>query len=260
MNRLIYIVLLLTFPCLIPSALATWLSPDTLMDKYPHISPYAYCNWNPVNRIDPDGRDIWELDNDGNIVNNITDKTQDAIRMNDRQISFEYNSILNITQNENHTTFSFVNEDVAANAFKFMADNSSVEYGLVNCTQSSTVVTQHLKGKVSIGDVVDAAISNNEVIKSFIHNHPNNSGPSGYGMKKGDRQSIQKLEAKLGYNIQSYIYQPGTESLWFFTPSYRGNEGLGWNGVYPNAKGRQSNTSPSWMYQIKNLFGLKIRR
>ena len=48
MNRFIYIWFLLTFPCLIPSALATWLSPEPLMDKYPHISPYAYCNWNPV--------------------------------------------------------------------------------------------------------------------------------------------------------------------------------------------------------------------
>ena len=57
MNRFIYIWFLLTFPCLIPSVSATWLSPDPLMDKYPHISPYAYCNWNPVNRIDPDGWD-----------------------------------------------------------------------------------------------------------------------------------------------------------------------------------------------------------
>ena len=34
-----------------------WLSPDPLLDKYPHISPYAYCSWNPINRIDPDGQD-----------------------------------------------------------------------------------------------------------------------------------------------------------------------------------------------------------
>ena len=58
MNRLIYIVLLLTFPCLIPSVSATWLSPDPLMDKYPHISPYAYCNWNPMKYTDPDGNRI----------------------------------------------------------------------------------------------------------------------------------------------------------------------------------------------------------
>ena len=34
-----------------------WLSPDPLMDKYPHISPYAYCDWNPVKYTDPDGRE-----------------------------------------------------------------------------------------------------------------------------------------------------------------------------------------------------------
>ena len=32
-----------------------WLSPDPLMDKYPSISPYAYCAWNPLKYVDPDG-------------------------------------------------------------------------------------------------------------------------------------------------------------------------------------------------------------
>ena len=30
---------------------------DPLAEKYPHLSPYAYCAGNPVNAIDPDGRD-----------------------------------------------------------------------------------------------------------------------------------------------------------------------------------------------------------
>lgn len=33
-----------------------WLSVDPLADKYPNISPYAYCVWNPIKHIDPDGR------------------------------------------------------------------------------------------------------------------------------------------------------------------------------------------------------------
>ena len=37
------------------SALPMWLSVDPLSDDYPNITPYAYCNWNPVTRIDPDG-------------------------------------------------------------------------------------------------------------------------------------------------------------------------------------------------------------
>ena len=35
-----------------------WLSVDPLADKYPSISPYAYCAWNPIKLVDPDGREI----------------------------------------------------------------------------------------------------------------------------------------------------------------------------------------------------------
>ena len=42
--------------------LSIWLSVDPLADKYPHLSPYAYCSDNPIMRIDPDGRadDEWD--------------------------------------------------------------------------------------------------------------------------------------------------------------------------------------------------------
>ena len=35
--------------------LARWTTPDPLAEKYPGISPYVYCNTNPVNFVDPDG-------------------------------------------------------------------------------------------------------------------------------------------------------------------------------------------------------------
>ena len=35
-----------------------WLSVDPLADKYPNISPYNYCMWNPMKLVDPDGRDV----------------------------------------------------------------------------------------------------------------------------------------------------------------------------------------------------------
>ena len=34
-----------------------WLSVDPMADKYPNISPYAYCIWNPIVLIDPDGNE-----------------------------------------------------------------------------------------------------------------------------------------------------------------------------------------------------------
>ena len=36
-----------------------WLSVDPMADKYPGISPNAYCSWNPVRLVDPDGREIY---------------------------------------------------------------------------------------------------------------------------------------------------------------------------------------------------------
>lgn len=37
------------------SLLGIWLSPDPLLDEYPEISSYAYCKWNPMRYVDPNG-------------------------------------------------------------------------------------------------------------------------------------------------------------------------------------------------------------
>ena len=39
--------------------LVRWHSTDPLAEKYPDVSPYAYCLNNPVNNIDPDGKRVW---------------------------------------------------------------------------------------------------------------------------------------------------------------------------------------------------------
>ena len=41
-----------------PALSGLFLSVDPMADKYPNISPYAYCAWNPVRLVDPDGRKI----------------------------------------------------------------------------------------------------------------------------------------------------------------------------------------------------------
>ena len=43
--------------------LTGWLSVDPMADKYPSLSPYAYCAWNPVKLVDPDGRDTLNFAN-----------------------------------------------------------------------------------------------------------------------------------------------------------------------------------------------------
>ena len=48
------------------SDLSLWLSVDPMSDKYPSLSPYNYCAWNPMKIVDPDGNKIWIVGNDGN--------------------------------------------------------------------------------------------------------------------------------------------------------------------------------------------------
>ena len=43
-----------------PTTLAAWLSVDPMSDKYPSISPYAYCAWNPLKLVDPEGKEALE--------------------------------------------------------------------------------------------------------------------------------------------------------------------------------------------------------
>ncbi len=40
--------------------LTGWLSVDPMADKYPNISPYCYCAWNPVKLVDPDGEEAMD--------------------------------------------------------------------------------------------------------------------------------------------------------------------------------------------------------
>ena len=47
--------------------LTGWLSVDPMADKYPSISPYAYCVWNPIILSDPDGDSVI-LSDDARII------------------------------------------------------------------------------------------------------------------------------------------------------------------------------------------------
>ena len=40
-----------------------FLSVDPISDKYPSVSLYAYCMWNPVKLVDPDGREVADFYN-----------------------------------------------------------------------------------------------------------------------------------------------------------------------------------------------------
>ena len=50
------------------SSYSIWLSVDPMADKYPSLSPYAYCGNNPVKLVDPNGEDYDVVVNDENMT------------------------------------------------------------------------------------------------------------------------------------------------------------------------------------------------
>ena len=43
-----------------PTLLTSWTAVDPMADKYPSLSPYNYCAWNPMRLVDPDGNEMWK--------------------------------------------------------------------------------------------------------------------------------------------------------------------------------------------------------
>ena len=69
-----------------------WLSVDPMAYKYPSISPYAYCAWNPVKLLDPNGM---KFDSASMVyVNWFKEKTNELISINPYYIS-EYRKAIN---------------------------------------------------------------------------------------------------------------------------------------------------------------------
>ncbi|MBQ3944399.1 MAG: hypothetical protein II670_02160 [Alphaproteobacteria bacterium] len=130
-----------------------WLSVDPLADKYPSISPYVYCAWNPVKLVDPDGRDIWEIDGEGRVVNCIKDNKKDAFyrvdengkRMDgdENHVEFKYGTI------ESHIkrSYSYKNQTGTYDAFQIRGDDNGEELFkfFANTVADQNMEVSHIK-------------------------------------------------------------------------------------------------------------------
>ncbi|MBQ3946137.1 MAG: hypothetical protein II670_11100, partial [Alphaproteobacteria bacterium] len=56
-----------------------WLSVDPMAYKYPGISPYAYCAWNPIKYVDPSGK-TWETEDDKRKANQMVESSEKKIK------------------------------------------------------------------------------------------------------------------------------------------------------------------------------------
>ncbi len=176
-----------------PDACNGWLSPDPLMDDYPNISPYAYCNWNPVNLVDPDGKetDDWKLKNDGSLIwdKNTKGTPIDRIVAEDGSYVRVPNGVLLKDDQYGGANYglsgsmklSIDNKENAYEIFEFLADKSSVEFSLLGVSQTTeTDVINNYELYSSMSPNSDTYGSSQSILlakegrlRKHIHNHPN---------------------------------------------------------------------------------------
>ena len=152
------------------SALLIWLSPDPLSDKYPEISPYAYCHWNPVKYVDKDGRDDL-FDESGTYIEHINNGTDYVMiqKMNGEQqniteFSYSKNELANREMLSNVATYYAAQVNLSQDIGIF--DNTTIEEGAFACTLSEK---RQVSMVVSNGKLSSLANTGSNIMNAFVH-------------------------------------------------------------------------------------------
>ena len=181
--------------------LQMWLSVDPMSDKYPSMSPYNYCANNPVILVDPDGRDIYTFDDKGNIYlyEAIEGSSTDHLVVLDKngKVSRDKNGNIKkesffgkqLSQEVDKGSFDNISIDgktlidfkgkgkEASGVFNILADNSSVEWGIVgfkNADSETQFQVGSSHNSYFEGSASNVAIekSNNGNLLVYNHSHP----------------------------------------------------------------------------------------
>ncbi len=176
---------------------------DPMCEKFYWLSPYLYCANNPVNAVDPDGKDIWCINTTGHLVSSLTFETFDMMMVFDKS-----NKIKNIWKGKYGTiSEQFSNNDPSAPSnlmgfeingdvtgteiFELFANNTSVEWSHLKTgdntgLNTNFVSTTHFPNKDASAFILITKRLNKIPIREYIHNHPSNTSyPS--GMKSNDK-------------------------------------------------------------------------
>ena len=213
--------------------IARWTTSDPMSEKYYGISPYVYCLGNPISIIDPNGMDIWTMDEKGNVV---WVKESDDHRLyymnNDGLLSDDYVSVSDrsilddLTKTEakvdggakvsSHTSKTGIND--IFKVFKFASDKTKVEWAVHRNGDTYTIGTKHDSYSASSWEDYTNGKPN-----ATVHSHPgidigNEISSMGYGTNyynTDQRNVIDDVEQNGRITRKSYVYFPNSSRLYY---------------------------------------------
>ena len=171
--------------------LGRWTSIDPLCEKYYHVSPYAYCGNNPVNRIDPDGKRDYKVNLMGLFYEStsIWEQIKSAIGFGSNldRIYMEGNNkpfatypegtIEDLENKNGYTSFHIKNEKYANDLFQQLIRRTDVEWSNARLEKGNNkfnlIMNTHSDGNVEIKitpfyNYIEHGFS----LRLFEHSHP----------------------------------------------------------------------------------------
>ena len=218
--------------------MTSWLSVDPMADKYPSISPYNYCMWNPVKLIDPDGRDVWEVSEDGHVQRKSEEggnKKQIVKYANGKTTTFRGTRYHNIMSDLSATSDNGVSSTVGgedmqsayAKVFKSMADNTNVEWIIHRYSDNNYALgtEHHISVSPESINLSKGRYRDKDVI-ALLHSHPMTGRINPTSLEE-QVSSMGYCDKTLGYrlgdaknklnslsHVSYYTYFPLTKQLW----------------------------------------------
>ena len=149
--------------------LTGWLSVDPMADKYPSLSPYNYCAWNPIKLVDPDGRDgVLKVDGK-NLTIQLT-------------INYSPTNLANVNEKFGYTISNFKND------FKDYLKNTEIDYNGTKYAVSFELVLNEVSGCYNNLESMPTASKGS--LNLFIEDSGNNSHNK-LGIKIGTPRSLE---------------------------------------------------------------------
>lgn len=156
-----------------------------------YLSPYLFCGNDPVNAIDPTGKDIWSLDNMGRLIDSQSFEGFDMILVFDKNKNLKdswkggYGSITNQSSrkdkdSKDYAFFETKNDEIGTSVFEFLTQNTSAEWSQLQTGLEGDLPTNYISSSNQENTEVGATaiIADNVFsmdIRMSVHSHPSNT-------------------------------------------------------------------------------------